>query len=73
MNLKDVRMSMSIVPQFGFLYNATLRENIDPQHLLTDQEIENSFNQTGFKIRGIMEENNNNNNSNNENQNTTNI
>lgn len=72
MNLKDVRMSMSIVPQFGFLYNATLRENIDPQHLLTDQEIENSFNQTGFKIRGIMEENNNNNN-NNENQNTTNI
>lgn len=55
MKLKDVRQMMSIVPQFGFLYNATLRENIDPQHNLTDAEIEQAFNRTGFRIRGIME------------------
>ncbi|CAD8046142.1 unnamed protein product [Paramecium primaurelia] len=66
MQLRDVRQLLSIVPQFGFLYNATLRDNIDPQGRLTDQQIEQAFNNTQFRIRGIMEDSTKTNNSNQE-------
>ncbi|CAD8049904.1 unnamed protein product [Paramecium sonneborni] len=56
MQLRDVRQLLSIVPQFGFLYNANLRDNIDPQGKLTNQQIEQAFNNTQFRIRGIMQD-----------------
>jgi len=31
MSLKELRQQISIIPQFGFLYNATLQDNIDPE------------------------------------------
>lgn len=31
-SLKDLRRRISIIPQFGFLFNASLQENIDPEH-----------------------------------------
>ncbi|KAL4453906.1 hypothetical protein ABPG74_003789 [Tetrahymena malaccensis] len=40
MSLKDLRKKMAIIPQFGFLYNATLRDNIDPINEISDEEIQ---------------------------------
>ncbi|KAM3144194.1 hypothetical protein pb186bvf_003656 [Paramecium bursaria] len=57
LDLHQVRNMMSIVPQFGFLYNATLKENIDPLNLIPSKQIEEIFNQTGFRIKGIIEQN----------------
>jgi ATP-binding cassette subfamily C (CFTR/MRP) protein 1 len=51
---------MSVVPQFGFLFNGTLKENLDPNNEHTKEEIEQLFSKTGFKIRGISEESKNN-------------
>jgi len=31
---------MSVVPQFGFLFNGTLKENLDPKNEHTREEIE---------------------------------
>ncbi|KAL4440934.1 hypothetical protein ABPG74_009347 [Tetrahymena malaccensis] len=41
MSLKELRLSMSVIPQFGFIYNSTLRNNIDPLQEIEDQEIYN--------------------------------
>ncbi len=35
-SLFELRNQMSVIPQFGFLYNASLRDNLDPDHLLTE-------------------------------------
>ncbi|KAL4497793.1 hypothetical protein ABPG72_000548 [Tetrahymena utriculariae] len=40
MSLKELRKKMAILPQFGFLYNATLRDNIDPIYQIPDKEIQ---------------------------------
>lgn len=31
---------MSVVPQFGFLYNASVKENLDPLNTVAKEEIE---------------------------------
>ncbi|EAR92658.2 ABC transporter C family protein (macronuclear) [Tetrahymena thermophila SB210] len=40
MSLKELRKKMAIIPQFGFLYNATLRDNIDPVNEISEEEIQ---------------------------------
>ncbi|KAL4497792.1 hypothetical protein ABPG72_000547 [Tetrahymena utriculariae] len=39
-SLKELRKKMAIIPQFGFLFNATLRDNIDPINEISDEEIQ---------------------------------
>ena len=39
LNLADVRKSMSIIPQDPFLFDGTLRENLDPTGTKEDQEL----------------------------------
>ncbi|KAL4453909.1 hypothetical protein ABPG74_003792 [Tetrahymena malaccensis] len=39
-SLKELRNKMAIIPQFGFLYNATLRDNIDPINEIPDEDIQ---------------------------------
>ena len=46
---------MSVVPQFGFLYNATVKDNLDPLGNVSKGEIENLFRETGFNLRGIAD------------------
>lgn len=38
-SLKDLRLQMSIIPQFGFLYNASFKENLDPSDELSKEEV----------------------------------
>lgn len=40
MSLKELRSSISIIPQFGFLYRASLKDNIDPENKLTDLKLD---------------------------------
>lgn len=47
---------MSVVPQFGFLYNASVKENLDPLNLSSLEEIKCLFKNTGFKLRGISDD-----------------
>ncbi|KAL4449679.1 hypothetical protein ABPG74_007502 [Tetrahymena malaccensis] len=39
--LKELRTMMSVIPQFGFLYNSSLRNNIDPMQEKSNQQIQN--------------------------------
>ena len=39
-NLKNLRSRMSIIPQFGFLYNASLKDNLDPEDLLSKESVQ---------------------------------
>ena len=38
-SLNKLRHGMSIIPQFGFLFKGSFKENIDPEDLLDDDEI----------------------------------
>ena len=39
LNLNDLRRSMSIIPQDAFLFDGTLRENLDPTRTKSDQQL----------------------------------
>ncbi|KAM3143931.1 hypothetical protein pb186bvf_003982 [Paramecium bursaria] len=55
-SLLELRQQMSVVPQFGFLYNASIKDNLDPENKCTQEEIEQLFTKIGFKFRGISEQ-----------------
>jgi ABC-type multidrug transport system fused ATPase/permease subunit len=43
--------------KFGFLYNATLKDNIDPLELFSEEEVNKKIDDTGLRIReGSMAE-----------------
>eukprot|EP01017_Pseudomicrothorax_dubius_P026564 TRINITY_DN2975_c0_g2_i6.p1 TRINITY_DN2975_c0_g2~~TRINITY_DN2975_c0_g2_i6.p1 ORF type:complete len:182 (-),score=28.65 TRINITY_DN2975_c0_g2_i6:106-651(-) len=44
---------MSIIPQLGFLFKGTLRDNLDPRNEFSDESIIAKFIQTGIVIRGL--------------------
>ncbi|KAL4486706.1 hypothetical protein ABPG72_022181 [Tetrahymena utriculariae] len=50
-SLKQLRSEISIIPQFGFLYNASLRDNLDPQNIIPPLEIQKKIDKTNLKIR----------------------
>ncbi|EGR29740.1 hypothetical protein IMG5_149230 [Ichthyophthirius multifiliis] len=49
-SLKDLRQKMSIIPQFGFLYNNTLKDNLDPSGSLLKEEIQQKMDSTNLRI-----------------------
>ena len=51
-SLKDTRQQMSVVPQFGFLYKASIKDNLDPLGTLNPEKIQELFTRTGFSIKG---------------------
>eukprot|EP01016_Furgasonia_blochmanni_P049556 TRINITY_DN7533_c0_g8_i4.p1 TRINITY_DN7533_c0_g8~~TRINITY_DN7533_c0_g8_i4.p1 ORF type:complete len:786 (-),score=149.85 TRINITY_DN7533_c0_g8_i4:123-2480(-) len=53
MSLTALRKSMSVIPQFGFLFQSSVRDNIDPQLTRSDEEIKTIFAHSGLKIRGV--------------------
>ncbi|EAR93205.2 ABC transporter C family protein (macronuclear) [Tetrahymena thermophila SB210] len=53
--LKDLRQQMSIIPQFGFLYNASLQDNLDPEGKIPRQIIQQKVGETNLKIRNHSE------------------
>ncbi|KAL4477434.1 hypothetical protein ABPG74_002584 [Tetrahymena malaccensis] len=53
--LKDLREQMSIIPQFGFLYNASLQDNLDPESKIPRQLIQQKVAETNLKIRNHSE------------------
>ena len=42
-----------MIPQFGFLFQGKLKDNLDPSSTKTDAEIRRVVDQAGFKIRGV--------------------
>ncbi|EAR83355.2 ABC transporter C family protein (macronuclear) [Tetrahymena thermophila SB210] len=50
-SLKQLRSKMSIIPQFGFLYNATLKDNLDPESQIPREIIQKKINETNLRIR----------------------
>ncbi|KAL4449108.1 hypothetical protein ABPG74_021100 [Tetrahymena malaccensis] len=50
-SLKQLRSKMSIIPQFGFLYNATLKDNLDPENQIPREIIQRKINETNLRIR----------------------
>ncbi|CAD8124167.1 unnamed protein product [Paramecium sonneborni] len=53
LTLRELRSQLSVVPQFGFLYNSSVKDNLDPQNKTTKEAIEKLFIETGFQLRGI--------------------
>ncbi|CAK64501.1 unnamed protein product (macronuclear) [Paramecium tetraurelia] len=47
-SLKQWRSQLSIIPQFGFLFSANVKENLDPEGMFTDQQIEKFIQNTQF-------------------------
>lgn len=43
LSLGQLRNQMAIIPQFGFLYNATLRENLDPNDEVELKVLQNIY------------------------------
>jgi ABC-type multidrug transport system fused ATPase/permease subunit len=48
MGLHTLRMSMCIIPQTPFLFNASIRQNIDPFESKSDEEIWTALNLAGL-------------------------
>ncbi|CAD8118388.1 unnamed protein product [Paramecium sonneborni] len=59
LTLRELRSQLSVVPQFGFLYNASVKDNLDPQNKTNKETIEKLFIDTGFQLRGINNTNSN--------------
>eukprot|EP01017_Pseudomicrothorax_dubius_P003349 TRINITY_DN1045_c0_g2_i2.p1 TRINITY_DN1045_c0_g2~~TRINITY_DN1045_c0_g2_i2.p1 ORF type:complete len:272 (-),score=57.49 TRINITY_DN1045_c0_g2_i2:19-762(-) len=53
--LSDLRRHMSIIPQLGFLFKGSLRDNLDPRSEVKDASIVDMFTKTGVSIRGVNE------------------
>ncbi|KAL4490448.1 hypothetical protein ABPG72_002658 [Tetrahymena utriculariae] len=49
-SLKQLRSQMSVIPQFGFIYNATLKDNIDPEGKISNEEIKKKLVKTNLSI-----------------------
>eukprot|EP01016_Furgasonia_blochmanni_P021957 TRINITY_DN2404_c0_g2_i2.p1 TRINITY_DN2404_c0_g2~~TRINITY_DN2404_c0_g2_i2.p1 ORF type:complete len:460 (+),score=71.36 TRINITY_DN2404_c0_g2_i2:66-1445(+) len=55
LSLAELRGSMAVIPQFGFLFQSTLRDNLDPTTSRSDEQIKQLIDKAGFKIRGVNE------------------
>ncbi|EGR32733.1 hypothetical protein IMG5_072110 [Ichthyophthirius multifiliis] len=49
-SIKELRSKMSIIPQFGFLYNSSLKDNLDPDSFFSKEDVEQKINQTNLKL-----------------------
>ena len=47
---------MKVIPQFGFLYRASLKDNLDPSGQYSRQELSRILVSTGLRIRATEEE-----------------
>ncbi|EAR98242.2 ABC transporter C family protein (macronuclear) [Tetrahymena thermophila SB210] len=50
LTLKDLRSQMSIIPQFGFLYNASLRDNLDPLNSISQSRVQDLVQQSHLNL-----------------------
>eukprot|EP01017_Pseudomicrothorax_dubius_P005232 TRINITY_DN11272_c0_g1_i1.p1 TRINITY_DN11272_c0_g1~~TRINITY_DN11272_c0_g1_i1.p1 ORF type:complete len:572 (-),score=58.93 TRINITY_DN11272_c0_g1_i1:262-1977(-) len=53
MSLANLRKQISIIPQLGFLFKGTLRENLDPNNEVDDATILQMVQKIGLSIRAI--------------------
>ncbi|KAL4449622.1 hypothetical protein ABPG74_007445 [Tetrahymena malaccensis] len=56
MTLQQLREQLSIIPQYGFLYNSTMQENLDPELKKTKEEMINIFQK--FESLKVLEQTN---------------
>jgi ATP-binding cassette subfamily C (CFTR/MRP) protein 1 len=53
MSIKELRSKISIVPQFGFLFNASVRENLNPDLSMSEQDLLAIFEKHELSIRNL--------------------
>ncbi|EGR30166.1 hypothetical protein IMG5_139690 [Ichthyophthirius multifiliis] len=51
LTLKQLRNQISVIPQFGFLYQANLLQNLDPEGKYTDQFILNKIKESKLSLK----------------------
>jgi ABC-type multidrug transport system fused ATPase/permease subunit len=56
MSLKDLRSNISIIPQFGFLYRASLKDNVDPEGKHSSEMLKETLEKVGLDIKGAKSE-----------------
>ena len=50
-DIRTIRNTISIIPQFGFLFAGNLKENIDPFNIFAELELSNLINSLNSEIR----------------------
>ncbi|EGR28408.1 hypothetical protein IMG5_175940 [Ichthyophthirius multifiliis] len=50
-SLKQLRNKISIIPQFGFLYNATIKQNLDPADEYKEDDLQIKIQKFDFKFK----------------------
>eukprot|EP01017_Pseudomicrothorax_dubius_P044474 TRINITY_DN7517_c0_g1_i1.p1 TRINITY_DN7517_c0_g1~~TRINITY_DN7517_c0_g1_i1.p1 ORF type:complete len:542 (-),score=157.91 TRINITY_DN7517_c0_g1_i1:58-1683(-) len=56
LSLGELRHAMSVIPQHGFLFKGTLRENLDPDRVVPEKTIAKLFRTTELSIRGVADQ-----------------
>lgn len=57
MSLKDLRKEISIIPQYGFLFNSSMKDNLDPSNSISRKEMNSILNK--YDSLKIFNQNNN--------------
>eukprot|EP01017_Pseudomicrothorax_dubius_P041631 TRINITY_DN6676_c0_g3_i6.p1 TRINITY_DN6676_c0_g3~~TRINITY_DN6676_c0_g3_i6.p1 ORF type:complete len:461 (+),score=99.06 TRINITY_DN6676_c0_g3_i6:151-1533(+) len=51
-----LRQTMAVIPQFGFVFKGTIRDNLDPKQETTNTRIQDVFKSTKLRLRGMQED-----------------
>lgn len=56
LSITQIRQKMSIIPQFGFLFEASLKDNLDPNSLYSSGFIDAQIKDSGLTLRPAQKE-----------------
>ncbi|EAR98222.2 ABC transporter family protein (macronuclear) [Tetrahymena thermophila SB210] len=56
LSINELRSKLSIIPQFGFVYEGTLLNNLDPLNQMQKEDILQILNQSQLNIKGCLQD-----------------